>query len=179
MNRKIVAACYLILSLVASLIYISYNAMAHCPLCTAATAIVVTATRFYGVDDMIVGTFMGGFLVSTVFWTDKLLKKRNKGKEYIPFQPSIIAIVTVLLTIVTFYFAGLVGEKNTQFKLFGIDKILIGTLIGAGISLVAPRVNLWIRGLNGRKNYVPLQLIFLTMGMLSLTVFSFYLLGVV
>ena len=43
----------------------SNAAMAHCPLCTLATGAAVATARWYGVDDLIVSTFIGGTIIST------------------------------------------------------------------------------------------------------------------
>ena len=56
------------------------------------------------IDDVIVGTFIGGFVVSTAFWLNRIIKKRNKGKDYLPFQSTIIILISFVSTFVSFIF---------------------------------------------------------------------------
>ena len=51
--------------------------MAHCPLCTAATIVGVGITRSAGLDDSIIGVFVGAMIISSALWVIKILKKKN------------------------------------------------------------------------------------------------------
>ncbi len=153
--------------------------MAMCPLCTAATVAAVAVTRAYGLDDIVVGIFIGGSIMSTVFWINRVLLRRHKGKSYIQNQFLIILLVSLLSTVATFYFAGMLGSQVQKYLIFGIDRILVGSVLGMGVSLAAPNVNQSIRSLNGGKNYLPLQMILVTLGMLAVTVFGFYMAGLI
>src|SRR3972149_2519404 len=84
----------------------SNSAMAHCPLCSAATGAAVVAARYYGVDDLIVSILAGGFLMSTAYWFNNWLLRRNKGKNYLPWQLEILILATFLSTLYTFQLAG-------------------------------------------------------------------------
>lgn len=149
--------------------------LAHCPLCTAATGAAVAVARYYGVDDLIVGTFIGGFVISTAFWFNRILRKRNKGEDYLPFQSAIIILLSFILTFVSFHTAGIVSFST----LFGIDRIFAGMSIGSAISLAAFGFNDFIRKSNGNKNYIPFQVIFMTIAFLSLSALGYYIVGVV
>lgn len=148
---------------------------AHCPLCTAATASAVAVTRWYGVDDMIVGTFIGAFVISTAFWTNRVLRKRNKGKDFMPSQLAILTILSLVLTIVTFYFAGLYGS----FVVFGVDKIVWGLLAGSSITLVAYAMHEFLKSANHNRTYLPFQVIIITFVFLFMAIFAFYAIGLV
>lgn len=167
MNRKI------IISILLFFILFIKPTFAHCPLCVAATGTAVATARFYGVDDLIVGTFVGGFIISTAFWFNKLLRKRNKRKNYLPFQLTIIVILSFVLTFVSFQSADIVSYAT----FFGIDRILMGIIFGSIVTLVAFGFNDFMRKKNGNKNYVPFQVIFITIGFLLLSVLSYYIMG--
>lgn len=169
---------FLPFSFIFSLIFLTNIAFAHCPLCSAATGAAVAVTRFYGVDDLIVGTFIGGFIISTAYWSNRYLMKRNKKKQYVQFQLPIIIIVSLLLTLVTFYFAGLLKNSNPAFLVFGIDKIAVGSFIGSMITIFAFWFNDFLRKMNG-KSFIPFQGILLSLTFLSLTSLVYYLVGVV
>src|SRR3989338_909992 len=91
---------------------------AHCPLCAAATAGGVAATRLLGVDDAVTGTFVGGFVVSTGLWFSNWLRKKKKGGEFLPFQAAILVLLSVALTLLTFYMAKLIGSPHPPFPIF-------------------------------------------------------------
>ncbi len=152
--------------------------LAHCPLCTAATTGLVVATRWFGVDDLIVGNFIGAAIISSAMWFDRILKNK-KRKEYLKFQSSIIILSSILLTILTFYFAGILGNEFEHYLLFGVDKILIGFLIGSIVTLFSFYFNNWLRNHNGGKSYFPFQVIIITLIFLFLTSYLFYLLGLI
>lgn len=116
---------------------------AHCPLCTAAAAGGVAAARFYGVDDSIVGLFLGALIVSSALWFDRMLKKKIDW----PFQQALLVVVSFLLLAVPFYQSdlitdfqmvksmpthhGITGLGVFGLSQFGFDKMLFGMIIGS------------------------------------------------
>ena len=131
----------LTISLVASLIVIP-SVMAHCPLCTTGAAVGLGFARAYGVDDSIVGLFIGALVVSSALWFNKWLKK----KISFPLQESLLVVISFLLIAVPFYFAGLITNFAMVMSMpemhgmtglgvfgladFGVDKLLFGMIIG-------------------------------------------------
>ncbi len=148
---------------------------AHCPLCTAATGAAIAVTRWYGIDDSVVGLFVGGMIISTAFWFNNILKKRNKGKEYIAYQGLILIFISLLSTLVSFYFGGLIGTGI--YILYGIDKLLIGIFIGSFLTWFAFYLHDMLRQINRDKNYIPFQAIVLAFVFLSTASVSFYFAG--
>ncbi len=144
-------------------------ALAHCPLCAAATAGGVAATRLLGVDDTVTGTFVGGFVASTGLWFNNWLRKKKNGGEFLPFQAAIVLLLSVALTILTFYMARLIGSPDPAFMIFGVDKLVLGTLVGTGVTLGAFALHKWVKAINGGKSIMPFQGIVLTLLCLSLT----------
>lgn len=167
MNNILLTSVFLSMLLFPQLTY------AHCPLCTAATGSAVTVARWYGVDDLIFGTFLGGFVISGALWINNFLKK--KKIEHIPYQPTVIILFSIFSTIIAFYATGLLGTH----MLFGIDKIIIGTLTGIIITLLTFQLHYILRKNNGNKNYIPFQVIILTLISLSLVASGFYIFGLV
>lgn len=152
-----------------SFLILTPTVLAHCPLCTAATGVAVAVTRWYGLDDSIVGVFVGGMVVATGLWINNLLKKRNKGKDYLPFQSTIALLMSAIFTIITLYFAGLLGPSN-PYKIFGVDRILFGMVIGIVASLASFKFHDILRIYNRNKNYFPYQSIMILL--LSLVISS-------
>lgn len=144
-------------------------ALAHCPLCAAATAGGVAATRILGVDDTVTGIFVGGFVVSTGLWFNNWLKKKKKGGEFLPLQAAIMVLLSVAFTILTFYMAKLIGSPDPAFMLLGIDKLVLGTLAGTAVTLGAFALHKWVKAINGGKSIMPFQGIVMTLLCLSIT----------
>ncbi len=163
-----------LLSFLFFFIFLIPSVLAHCPLCTAATGAAVAITRWYGLDDSIVGVFVGGMVVATGLWMNNLLKKHNRGKEYIRLQSGIVLLVSFILMIITLYLAKLVGPSN-PFKIFGIDRILLGTFIGIVVSFASFKLHDVTRAYNKNKNYLPYQSILIFILSLAISSFTLYL----
>lgn len=148
---------------------------AHCPLCTAATGAVVATTRVYGVDDLIVGTLIGGFAISTALWIDRILKKRNRGKAYVRGQGAAIVGISIALTVAGFLFMPVPGTATTM---FGFDKLIVGILAGSAVSLFAFALHEKLRKING-KSFFPLQAVAIVLLALFAVNTGFYVAGVI
>ncbi len=163
--------------LLAPLVLLGIQAVhAHCPLCTIATGAAVAATRYFGVDDLIVGTFVGAFTISTALWISNWLLKRNKGEDYVFAQGHIIWILSLVSTIITFKMAGLLTPPSELFTLFGWSKLLLGTLAGSAITLASFWLSDYAKARNNNKSIVPFQGIWLTLGLIGVANIVFYLL---
>jgi len=150
-ERKMRKAFMLTLAVAIAFIGVLPAVMAHCPLCTGATIVGVGITRSFGLDDSIVGVFVGGMIISTALWFNNVLKKRNigtKGNEKLRLLSLII--LTSILTLVTFYYAGLFGRGN-EFRIFGIESILVGSFSGGILSLGAFYYSNYLKNKNGGK----------------------------
>lgn len=127
------------------------SALAHCPVCTAATGAAVGVARVYGVDDAIMGVLIGGFLVSSALWVNNALKRRNW--VMFPGQGIAIVIASLILTIVGFQKGGLlIGSL-----LWGMPRLLSGMLVGTGVALAGEGVHASLRRSNNGKNHIALQ----------------------
>lgn len=111
-------------------------AMAHCPLCTAAAGTGVAVARYFGVDDSIVGLFLGAFIVSSALWLNVWLRKRN-----FHIQNALLVLVSFLLFVIPFYLSGIITPismvksmpEHHSFSwlgFLGIDKIMFGIILG-------------------------------------------------
>lgn len=112
------------LRLAALPLFFTSFASAHCPLCTAGVGVGVAAARYLGLDDAIVGLFLGGFVLSTALWAGSSLKKR------VPFQNALLVLLSFALTIIPLYFAGLFEGA----QLFGVNRLLLGVVLGCLVS---------------------------------------------
>lgn len=155
-----------------SLIVIMPSIMAHCPLCTAATIVGVGVTRSLGWDDSIVGVFVGAMIVSSALWLNNVLKKRNIGGNAF-LRIGSITIATFVLTILSFYYAGIFGPANT-YRIFGMEKIIFGTISGSIVSFVAFFASNEIKRRNEGRVLFNYQTMILTFGALILNALIFW-----
>ncbi len=154
---RIMVAVLLLGVLIASI----ESVMAHCPLCTGATIIGVGVTRSFGLDDSLVGVFVGGMIVSSALWVNNILKKRNiAGSQYLRIGS--ITLATFVLTLLTFYYAGLFGLGN-EYRIFGMERIILGTLSGTMVSLGAFWASNILKQRNEGKTLFPYQTMLLTL----------------
>lgn len=120
-----------------SLIILPQLVSAHCPLCTAITGAGIGVARGMGVDNSIIGLFLGAFVVSTGLWFNNWLKKK---KIVFPFQEFLIVFASFILTIAPLYLTGIIINfeivkslpelSMLGLEVFGIDKLLFGTIVG-------------------------------------------------
>lgn len=156
MKRKLMFIALLFFSLIAFVPFVS----AHCPLCTAAVGVGVAVTRFYGVDDMIVGLWIGAFIISTALWLNNAIKKK-----FIPLQDHIVTILIFAATIVSFYIGGLFNASS----IFGIDKLLLGIIFGSILVYLGLFISNNVKQINKNKVIFPFQTIAFILALLAIT----------
>lgn len=155
---------------------------AHCPLCTGAAIGGVAAARFFGVDDSLVGLFLGAFIVSTALWADKMLKKRIN----LLFQQPLLILISFFLLAVPFYSSGLITDFEMVKSMpthhgmtglgivglaeSGVDKILFGMILGTLAIWGSFSLSDYIKGKRGKVlwPYQGLSFMFITLAVLSL-----------
>ena len=155
--------------------------LAHCPLCVAGTGLIAAGASFLGIDDLIVGLWIGAFALSLGMVTAKALKRK-----LFPLQDEIITLVVFLFTVLPslgFFkhympiYLHLFGKYGSLFnKMYIVKRFLIGSFLGALIIIVAPYLNALIVSLRKGKK-VPFQKLILTFALLTALslVFHFYL----
>lgn len=169
-EKKIVAILLLFLS---PLLFAS-KTYAICPLCTIAVGAGVGFSRSLGIDDVIVGLWIGGFLVSSSMWLFEWLKGKKivkKGAE--KWWALGVAILMYTLVLVPLKFTAIIGHPlNTM---LGIDKIVFGIILGSVVFFTAGRLHFYLKRQNRDKGYIPYQKVILPVGALWLTTIILYL----
>jgi len=122
--------------------YISANAV--CPVCTVAVGGGVLLSRYLGVDDVIIGIWVGGLLVSLGLWTATYIKKK-----VLKYQEWLIVGFFWLTTYFGFKQAGFIGHPTC--KIHGHDKLLSGIIFGTVAFFLGYGSDLLLRKMN-KKN---------------------------
>ena len=125
---------------------------AVCPLCTLAVSAGVGLTQYLGIDDLITGLWLGGLLTSLTLWSSEWVKRRNKAHTF---------LYTILLAFGWFgscylalWLAGYLGHPLN--RLWGVDRLLLGTIMGAMTFVLVHLGYLWLRFHYGRP-FFPFQ----------------------
>ncbi len=139
-------------------------AHAVCPVCTVAIGAGLTFLEIWGVDLVLAGIWAGALTLVMVFWTAKWLNKR-KIKNAIWYLLSLViwyGFLGLVYTLPNFRFG---GAGNT---LWGIDKLLLGVVVGSIVLYVAEKWNANLRKKNGGKSYFPFQKVIMPVGALAI-----------
>ena len=146
------------------------TAYAVCPVCTVAVIGGLGLSRYLGIDDSISGIWIGGLIISLSFWTVDWLLKRNWSFVK-KINSKLITILLVvfwsLLTYPPLLWAGVIGHPFN--KILGIDKLIFGSLVGAGAFLVGIFADKKVRETKGKQLFEFQKLIF---PIVSLIIFS-------
>ena len=153
-------------------------AYAHCPLCTAAVGAAAISAKYYGLDVSIIGLLIGAFGVSTGLWIGLKIKK-----DYLKYQLPIIVLASFLLTVIPLLYVDkdmiylpllVLGPAGSALnKVYWVNKMLFGSVIGALITLVAFFVHDYIKKLNGKVLF-PFQGVVITLVFLVASGVSLY-----
>ncbi len=138
---------------------------AVCPVCTVAVGAGVGLARYFGVEDTVSGTWIGGLVISLALWTVIFLEKK---KWKIRNAEIVSAAFYYLIIVVPLYFLGIMGHPFN--KLCGVDKLLLGIIFGSLGFILGHKINLKMKEMNGGKAYFPFQKV--AMGIAPLIIIS-------
>ncbi len=149
---------------------IAKPSLAVCPVCAVAVGAGLGFSRWLGVDDLITGSWVGGVLVTISWWTVEWLNSKQikfKGRKIL------ITLAYYSLTIVPLYYIGIMGHIYNQF--WGIDKLLLGIIVGTVGFFGGSMLNLWLKKKNGGKVYIKFQRVLIPVAILLLISLAWYL----
>ncbi len=119
-------------------------AAAVCPVCTVAVGAGLEGARLLGVDDVITGIWAGGLTLSLFFWTAGWLKRR--GVQSLFWQIIVPFVVYYALLGAVYLLPNMQFGANT---LWGMDKFLLGTIVGTVCFWAGARWYVSIKRRNG------------------------------
>jgi len=123
-----------------------------CPACTIAVAAGVGVLRGVGIDDIITGLWFGALIVSSIAWMIDFLNRKN---IHFLFRKILVILVFGFVFIWPLYHWDVMGNPLNQ--IFGIDRLLFGTIIGAVIFILAVISNNYIKKINEGKVVINYQ----------------------
>jgi hypothetical protein len=136
------------------LIYLLSTSLAICPLCVVAIGAGVGILKSYGIDDLVSGIWYGALILSTYFSIIDYLEKKNIR---FLFRKLLVFILTYLVFVAPIYlFEDIKLNLSTQ-KIFGMDRIVLGVILGSIILFLAKITDQKLREKNNGKGYFPFQ----------------------
>lgn len=145
---------------------------AVCPVCTVAVGAGVGLARYFGVEDTITGTWIGGLVISLAFWTVDFLEKR---KWKIKNAEIISVAFYYLIVVVPLYWMGIMGHPFN--KICGVDKLLLGIIFGSLAFVLGHKINLGLKERNGGKVFFPFQKVVMGIAPLIAVSLVFYIIS--
>ncbi|HLD18620.1 MAG TPA: hypothetical protein VJB90_01260 [Candidatus Nanoarchaeia archaeon] len=144
---------------------------AHCPLCTIGVAAAAGGASLLGLNDGVIGIFVGAFAISTGWWASGLIKKK-----YIPYQRLLLITFSFIGTVVPLFilFKGFYplyisfwGGYGSLFnRVYLVNLFLVGSSLGGLVVIGSPWISKKFSGMVGKT--FPFQLIGITFAILLL-----------
>lgn len=150
------------------------QAYAQCPVCTAAALGGVGLARWLKIDDLVTGLWVGGALASTTAWTINWLNKKN-----IKFvgRKILIALITYGFVLVPFHYKGIITHPRNKYIgdfYLGIDKLVLGIIIGTIFLAVAVMAYETVKRKNAGHAHFPFEKVAFPIGALAIMSVIFY-----
>ena len=146
---------------------------AVCPLCTVAVGAGVGLSRSLGIDDSIVGVWIGGFLISSSLWLAGWIQKKKFAKKVSSWVWSLASIVLMYaFVLIPMKITGLIGIPNNT--LFGIDKVLLGVVLGSIMFFLGSKLHTFLKEKNKGKVFFPYQKVVIPVASLLIATIILY-----
>ncbi|MDE5615580.1 MAG: hypothetical protein K2I81_01975 [Alphaproteobacteria bacterium] len=145
-------------------------AWAVCPVCTVAVGAGLEGARLLGVDDVITGIWAGGLTLSLFFWTAGWLKKRGVNSALWQIVVPLIVCYGLLAAVYL-----MPGVKFGAQTLWGIDKFLLGIIVGTLAFYLGARWYIKIKRANGGHARFPFQKVVVPLSFLMVATVVFWL----
>lgn len=145
-------------------------AMAVCPVCTVAVGAGLEGARLLGVDDVITGIWAGGLTLSLFFWTVGWLKKRGVTNFWLQIVLPFVLYYGLLGCV--YFMPGVTFGANT---LWGIDKFMLGVVVGTVAFWLGARWYIRIKRANGGHARFAFQKVVVPLTFLLIATLVFWL----
>lgn len=145
------------------------QAEAFCPVCTIAVGAGLGVSKSLGIDDVITSIWIGGLLVSMSMWMIEWLDKKHIR---FLFRKPLIWIIMYALVIWPLSGSGIIGALfNT---LWGVDKVLLGIIIGSIAFIVGYIISGILTKKNGGRVHFPFQKVVFPLSLLVIMSLVFF-----
>lgn len=149
---------------VATAVVFPLKLYAFCPVCAVVAGAGLGIFEWLGVDDSISGAWLGAFILSTAVLSNNYLIKKGKKSN---LQLALVALLFYGAVFGGLYWqSGIFMFTNPFNKIFGVNKIIFGTLIGSALLAVSPWIDRGLRKMNNGKTFINYQKILIAIFLL-------------
>lgn len=168
-RKKIITAFFCL-----SICFAALPAQAVCPVCTVAVGAGVGIAEKFGVDDTIIGLWIGGLTVSLIFWTLDWLNKKNRKSFWAKSLTILFYFLIIILPLFFIKTSGypIIGKEFN--KLWSVDKMLLGIFSGSLLFLGGARFYEYLKKKNNGRAHFPFQKVAMPVVPLIIMSFIFY-----
>ena len=165
-----------------SLLVVSSSLVVHtvkavCPVCTVAVIAGLGVSRALGIDDIVSSIWIGGLILSISFWLIDWVKKKKwlskvmdkRAKFLINFSTVILMYLLVLIPLRLNHSIGILRNR-----LWGIDKIVLGALIGSVAFLAGMWADRKIREIKGKQLFNFQKVVFPVLALVITSLFFYF-----
>ena len=177
MKKFFVFSTVLLFLIAITYFLIPITTRAVCPVCTVAVIAGLGVSRAFGIDDIVTSIWIGGLILSTSFWLIDWVKKKKlldkiKDRKMISWINFSMIILMYLLVLIPLKLDHAIGI--TLNRLWGIDKIILGVIIGSVVFLAGMWLDKKVRKLKGKQLFIYQKVVFpVTALIISSLVFYF------
>jgi hypothetical protein len=145
------------LALLVPITFFALPVQAVCPVCTIAVGAGVGIAEEFGVDDVVIGLWIGGLTISLIFWTLDWLKKKKITSFWAEPLTIFFYFLAVIMPLFFLKTGGypIIGKEQNKF--WGIDKMLLGIMIGSVLFFGGARLYEYLKKKNSGRAYFPFQ----------------------
>jgi hypothetical protein len=138
------------------------SAYAVCPVCTVAIGAGLGISRALGIDDAVTSVWIGGLILSSSYWFYDWLTKKKPALNTTNYLLLTIFLM-YLIVLIPLWYGKYIGRYGNQ--LFGIDKIIIGTVAGSLVFLFAKWADQKVRQIKGKQLFNYQRVVFPVSGL--------------
>lgn len=136
-------------------------AWAVCPICTVAVGAGLGISRMLGIDDTVTSVWIGGLILSMSFWLVDWFNKRKFSfvkKINSGYLDLVVTTLMYTLVLVPLWYSKYIGRETNM--IFGIDKIIFGTILGSFAFLGSKELDKKVRKKKGRQLFLYQKVVF-------------------
>ena len=153
-----------------SLFFFAQSAFAVCPVCTLAVGAGIGLSRYFGVDDIITGLWIGAMIIASGLWLATFLERK---KVAVPNREVISTIAMLILIVAPLYLKDFFG--NPLNKVLGVDKLALGIFLGLVTFIISQGIENFLRRKNQGTVYFPYQKVIVPVSLLLVLSLALYL----
>lgn len=173
MKRRLAGA--LLIAIATFKLMLPQTTLAVCPICTVAVAGGLGLSRYLGIDDVVAGVWIGGLIISLTIWTGEWLSKKKWKYTSKLSLKTLYAISLAFYLLITYPPLIKVGVIGHPFNIvLGMDKLVFGSIIGAGAFLLGMFSNIKVKEIKGRQLFNYQKVVFPVVSLLIVSLLLYY-----